>query len=273
MLIGYARVSTDDQDTALQIDALKRAGCEKIYEERASGSRTDRPELNKALAHGRKGDMVIVWKLDRLGRSLPHLIDTVHDLEERKVGFRSLTDNIDTTTASGRMFFHMMGALRAIRARSHPRENDRRTQSCPRARQRGRPAEETQRRRSQIRALSHARQERALVVAGSCHAPRRLPHDAVAGDEARADRHRSSPHAHSDTIPNSPVAVLAGNVAKSLFTLMVGRSRFCGHRQAAMRRPGSAIVPRASGAGRNRHCHRCLTLKATHAASTLKRSE
>ena len=111
MHIGYARVSTDDQDTRLQIDALKRAGCEKIYEERASGSRTDRPELAKALAHGRKGDMVVVWKLDRLGRSLPHLIDTVHDLEERKVGFRSLTDNIDTTTASGRMFFHMMGAL------------------------------------------------------------------------------------------------------------------------------------------------------------------
>jgi DNA invertase Pin-like site-specific DNA recombinase len=111
MLIGYARVSTDEQDTRLQIDALKRAGCEKIYEERASGSRTDRPELNKALAQGRKGDVVIVWKLDRLGRSLPHLIDTVHDLEERKVGFRSLTDNIDTTTASGRMFFHMMGAL------------------------------------------------------------------------------------------------------------------------------------------------------------------
>lgn len=111
MLIGYARVSTDEQDTRLQIDALKRAGCEKIYEERASGSRTDRLELNKALAHGRKGDVVVVWKLDRLGRSLPHLIDTVHDLEERKVGFRSLTDNIDTTTASGRMFFHMMGAL------------------------------------------------------------------------------------------------------------------------------------------------------------------
>src|SRR6266581_9548018 len=111
MLIGYARVSTDEQDTRLQIDALKRAGCEKIYEERASGSRTDRPELNKALAHGRKGDVVIVWKLDRLGRSLPHLIDTVHDLEQRHVGFRSLTDNIDTTTASGRMFFHMMGAL------------------------------------------------------------------------------------------------------------------------------------------------------------------
>jgi DNA invertase Pin-like site-specific DNA recombinase len=111
MLIGYARVSTDDQDTRLQIDALKRAGCEKIYEECASGSRTDRPELAKALAHGRKGDVVVVWKLDRLGRSLPHLIDTVHDLEERRIGFRSLTDNIDTTTASGRMFFRMMGAL------------------------------------------------------------------------------------------------------------------------------------------------------------------
>jgi DNA invertase Pin-like site-specific DNA recombinase len=111
MLIGYARVSTDDQDTRLQIDALKRAGCEKIFEERASGSRTDRLELAKAIAHGRKGDVIVVWKLDRLGRSLPHLIDTVHGLEERKIGFRSLTDNIDTTTASGRMFFHMMGAL------------------------------------------------------------------------------------------------------------------------------------------------------------------
>ncbi len=111
MLIGYARVSTDDQDTRLQIDALKRAGCEKIYEERASGSSTDRPELAKAVAHGRKGDIVVVWKLDRLGRSLPHLIDTVHSLEERKIGFRSLTDNIDTTTAGGRMIFHVMGAL------------------------------------------------------------------------------------------------------------------------------------------------------------------
>src|SRR2546430_16736521 len=114
MLIGYARVSTDEQDTRLQIDALKRAGCEKIYEERASGSRTDRPELNKALAHGRKGDMVVVLNLDRLGRSLPHLIDTVHDLEQRHVGFHSLTDNIDTTTTSDRNFFHMMLSLKQL---------------------------------------------------------------------------------------------------------------------------------------------------------------
>jgi len=142
MLIGYARVSTDEQDTRLQIDALKRAGCEKIYEERASGSRTDRPELNKALTHGRKGDVVIVWKLDRLGRSLPHLIDTVHDLEQRKVGFRSLTDNIDTTTASGPNVLPHDGSARAIRARSHSRANHGRPESRTRPWQRWRSSAE-----------------------------------------------------------------------------------------------------------------------------------
>ena len=111
MLIGYARVSTDDQNTQLQTDALERAGCNRIFREKASGAKTDRPELARVLDTLRKGDVLVVWKLDRLGRSLPHLIELVADFETRGIGFRSLTENIDTTSATGRMFFHMMGAL------------------------------------------------------------------------------------------------------------------------------------------------------------------
>ena len=109
--VGYARVSTLDQDPALQLDALTAAGCGKVFEDRASGARTDRPGLEKALDYAREGDVLIVWKLDRLGRSLPHLIETVSALEKRGVGFRSLTEAIDTTTAGGRLVFHLFGAL------------------------------------------------------------------------------------------------------------------------------------------------------------------
>ena len=109
--VGYARVSTLDQDPALQLDALTAAGCGKVFEDRASGARTDRPGLQKALDYAREGDVLIVWKLDRLGRSLPHLIETVSALEKRAVGFRSLTEAIDTTTPGGRLVFHLFGAL------------------------------------------------------------------------------------------------------------------------------------------------------------------
>ena len=109
--VGYARVSTLDQDPALQLDALTAAGCSKVFEDRASGARTDRPGLQKALDYAREGDVLIVWKLDRLGRSLPHLIETVSALEKRAVGFRSLTEAIDTTTPGGRLVFHLFGAL------------------------------------------------------------------------------------------------------------------------------------------------------------------
>jgi DNA invertase Pin-like site-specific DNA recombinase len=111
MLIGYVRVSTDDQDTKLQTDALTRAGCKKIFREKASGAKTDRPELARLIDTLRSGDVLVVWKLDRLGRSLLHLIELVSQLESNGIGLRSLTDNIDTTTASGRMFFHIMGSL------------------------------------------------------------------------------------------------------------------------------------------------------------------
>ncbi len=113
-LIGYARVSTHDQDLALQLDALRRAGCSRIFEDRGvSGAQADRPGLGQALAYLRErlGDVLVVWKLDRLGRSLAHLIDTVSELEGRGVGLRSLTEAIDTTTPGGRLIFHVFGAL------------------------------------------------------------------------------------------------------------------------------------------------------------------
>ncbi|MBK1646750.1 invertase [Thiocapsa imhoffii] len=110
-LIGYARVSTAEQDTALQTDALRKAGCERVFEDVVSGAKADRPGLTEALAYVREGDALVVWRLDRLGRSLPHLIETVGALEARGVGFRSLTEAIDTTTSGGRLIFHVFGAL------------------------------------------------------------------------------------------------------------------------------------------------------------------
>ncbi len=110
-LIGYARVSTAEQDTKLQTDALQAAGCERIFEDTASGAKADRPGLAEALSYLREGDSLAVWRLDRLGRSLPHLIETIAGLEARGIGFRSLTENIDSTTPGGRLVFHVFGAL------------------------------------------------------------------------------------------------------------------------------------------------------------------
>lgn len=109
--IGYARVSTTDQELALQLDALAKVGCAHVFEDRASGAKIDRPGLAAALGFVREGDILTVWKLDRLGRSLPHLIETVNALEARGVSFRSLTEAIDTTTPGGRLIFHIFGAL------------------------------------------------------------------------------------------------------------------------------------------------------------------
>ncbi len=111
MFIGYARVSTQDQTPQLQLDALKVAGCERSFVEKASGAQRDRPELQAALGYMRPGDTLVVWKLDRLARSLKQLIETVESLENRKMGFRSLTENIDTTTPGGRLTFHLFAAL------------------------------------------------------------------------------------------------------------------------------------------------------------------
>ena len=111
MIVGYARVSTADQNPSLQLDALTGAGSERIYEERASGAQRDRPELKAALDYLRDGDVLVVWKLDRLARSLGQLIETVESMKRRGIGFRSLTEQIDTTTPTGTLTFHVFGAM------------------------------------------------------------------------------------------------------------------------------------------------------------------
>ena len=111
MLIGYARISTIDQNLDLQIDALKKAGCEKLFEDKISGSKSERIGLIKALEQLRKGDTLVVWKLDRLGRSLRHLIELINDLQEKGIMFRSIQDGIDTSTSVGQFFFHITGAF------------------------------------------------------------------------------------------------------------------------------------------------------------------
>jgi DNA invertase Pin-like site-specific DNA recombinase len=110
-LLGYARVSTADQKPALQLDALKATGCYRVFVDKASGALDERPQLLKVLDQLRPGDTLVVWKLDRLGRSLRHLIDTISELQSRNVGFRSVQENIDTTTPGGKLIFHIFGAL------------------------------------------------------------------------------------------------------------------------------------------------------------------
>jgi DNA invertase Pin-like site-specific DNA recombinase len=110
-LLGYARVSTTDQQPHLQVDALQRAGCYRIFTETASGARSDRPTLEQLLDQLRPGDTLVVWNLDRLGRSLRHLVDTVTGLAARGIGFRSLQEAIDTTTPGGKLVFHVFAAL------------------------------------------------------------------------------------------------------------------------------------------------------------------
>lgn len=111
MLVGYARVSTLDQTPQLQTDALQAAGCERIFNEMASGAQRDRPQLIAALDYIRAGDTLVVWKLDRLARSMGQLIETAEDLDARGIGLRSLTEQIDTTTPGGKLVFHLFGAL------------------------------------------------------------------------------------------------------------------------------------------------------------------
>jgi DNA invertase Pin-like site-specific DNA recombinase len=111
MLIGYARVSTHDQTLNLQLDSLKKAGCSRIFEDHISGTKEERIGLTDAISHLRAGDTLVVWRLDRLGRSLRHLIDTITELEKRGIGFKSLQENIDTTSSGGKLIFHIFASL------------------------------------------------------------------------------------------------------------------------------------------------------------------
>jgi len=167
MMIGYARVSTIDQTLALQQDALTAAGCEQLYTDTASGSVTDRPGLTQALSHLRTGDTLVVWRLDRLGRSLAHLIDTIRQLQERGIGFRSLQEQLDTTTSGGKLVFHVFGALAEFE-RDLIRERTHAGLAAARARGRlfGRPKVLSPRKVEQLQTL--ATDERT-TVAEICH--------------------------------------------------------------------------------------------------------
>ena len=165
MLIGYARVSTQEQTLNLQQDALKKAECSKIFTDVISGAKAERKGLDEALNYVRKGDTLVVWRLDRLGRSLPHLIATMTDLEERGIGFKSLTENIDTTTSGGKLIFHIFGALAEFE-RNLIRERTTAGLTAARARGRtgGRPKTLTERQRSIAQALYNDKQHSIVEI-------------------------------------------------------------------------------------------------------------
>jgi len=154
MLIGYARVSTQDQTLDLQLDALDRAGAEKVFTDTVSGAKAARPGLDEALSHLRSGDTLVVWKLDRLGRSLRHLIDTIQVLSDRGIGFKSLQESIDTTTPGGKLVFHVFGALAEFeRDLVKERTNAGLASARARGRKGGRPKALSEKQRQQARTL------------------------------------------------------------------------------------------------------------------------
>jgi len=164
--IGYARVSTSDQDEALQVDALNGAGCTRVFVDHASGAKADRPELAAALDWLRPGDRLVVWKLDRLGRSVSHLVGLLDDLGRRDVEFRSLTEGLDTSTPGGRLIFHVMAAIAEFE-RNLIRERTRAGLDAARARGRtgGRPWTLDEAGRAKARALYAARDPKLTTVA------------------------------------------------------------------------------------------------------------
>ncbi len=166
MLVGYARVSTPEQTVDLQEDALRQAGCGRVVTEVASGVRTDRNGLAEALTFVRAGDILVVWKLDRLGRSLPHLIEVVTALEKRGIGFKSLQESIDTATAGGKLIFHVFAALAEFE-RDLIRERTNAGLAAARARGRygGRPRRLTER---QIKLARAMLRDRGGTVAEVC---------------------------------------------------------------------------------------------------------
>jgi DNA invertase Pin-like site-specific DNA recombinase len=165
MLIGYARVSTLEQNLDLQKDALAKAGCQQTFEDKESGANTERPGLARALEALRPGDTLVVWKLDRLGRSLKHLVETVQSLGERGVGFKSLQESIDTTTSGGKLVFHVFAALAEFE-RGIIQERTQAGLAAARARGRlgGRPPGRDERKRTAALALSQDKSRSVVEI-------------------------------------------------------------------------------------------------------------
>lgn len=162
MLVGYARVSTTEQSLDLQLDALTHAGCTKTFTDTISGAKAERPGLSQALAFMREGDVLVVWKLDRLGRSLRDLIDTVSTLRQRSIGFRVLQEAIDTTTPAGELIFHIFGALAEFeRALIQQRTKAGLVAARARGRKGGRPKKFT---REQERQIALAMENRSTTM-------------------------------------------------------------------------------------------------------------
>jgi len=193
-LLGYARVSTGEQDLALQLDALKAAGAERVFSDTASGSLRERPELARVLDHLRDGqDTLVAWRLDRLGRSLRHLIDTIAGLEQREVGFRSLSEGIDTTSPSGRLVFHVFGALAQFE-RELIGERTRAGLAAARARGRrgGRPLVMTEDKRRVARELLAGGEHTMAQIAGTLGVGRATLYRHLQPDRASAHSSSSS---------------------------------------------------------------------------------
>jgi DNA invertase Pin-like site-specific DNA recombinase len=173
MLVGYARVSTQDQTLNLQKDALEKIGCNKIYTDTASGAKTERVGLEEALEYVREGDTLVVWRLDRLGRSLKHLIETITILNSRGIGFKSITENIDTTTSGGKLVFHIFGALAEFE-REIIRERTRAGLTAARARGRkgGRPKALTPKTAQQAKTLYNSRKDSIDEICRTLHVSR-----------------------------------------------------------------------------------------------------
>jgi DNA invertase Pin-like site-specific DNA recombinase len=186
VLIGYARVSTADQNLDLQRDALKRAGCGRIFEDKASGSRTDRPGLADALSHLRDGDTLVVWKLDRLGRTVHQLVEFVATLQSRNIEFKSLSDSIDTSTSAGRFFFHMMAALAEMeRDLIRERTNAGLAAAKARGRQGGRRPKLSAQQLAHARRLLQDPATTASEIADTLGVARSTLYRALAGEEKR----------------------------------------------------------------------------------------
>lgn len=205
MLVGYARVSTTDQNLDLQKDALLAARCKRIFTDTASGAKAQRPGLTQALQHCRPGDTLVVWKLDRLGRSLPHLVATVRDLVARRVGFKSLQENIDTTTSGGKLIFHIFASLAEfeqdiVRERTHAGLSAARA----RGRKGGRPKGVDEKKKKAARALKNDPGRSVKEICEIVGISRNTYYKYTRSEDKPAAKPRNSPNLQPKENPPAP---------------------------------------------------------------------